>query len=216
MKKLALTPRVKDLLGKKFTRLSVESFVGLDKSSNALWLCKCVCGNYTTVRGFSLVDETTKSCGCLQKDTHHSTHNSSHTPEYIIWKGMWSRCRSTEKYKDRTPVDRWKDFANFLLDMGHRPSPSDTLEWVNNLQGYGPHNCVWATRKVQNSNRENTLFLRVGSVEKPVLAWAEENGIAYNKLRYRLRAGWPAELAIDPNAKMYKSRNNKVNFKDKK
>jgi len=189
--------RVKCLLGQEFTRLLVESFVGLDKSRNALWLCKCVCGNYTTARGFSLVNGTTRSCGCLQRDTHYSTHNATHTPEYCIWKGMWSRCRNTDSYRERAPVERWKDFANFLSDMGYRPNPDDTLERVDNRLGYGPDNCVWASRKAQNSNRSNTLYLTVNGVEKPVSVWAEEKGIAYAKLRYRLRSGWPADKALN-------------------
>ena len=45
-----ITKMKKDLLGKVFGKLTVESFAGLHKS-NPMWSCKCSCGNCTTVRG---------------------------------------------------------------------------------------------------------------------------------------------------------------------
>lgn len=72
---------------------------------------------------------------------------------------MLDRCtRTTHKnYADYggrgiTVCDRWRRFENFLADMGERPDGL-TLERVDNDLGYGPLNCVWATRKDQANNR---------------------------------------------------------------
>lgn len=58
-----------DLTGQKFGRLTVIKRADNDKHGNAQWLCKCECGNETIVRGFLLKRGTTKSCGCLQKES---------------------------------------------------------------------------------------------------------------------------------------------------
>ena len=59
------------LIGKAFGRLKVIKPVK-ERSNGAIqYLCKCKCGNETTVRGDQLKDGTTKSCGCLYDDMVH-------------------------------------------------------------------------------------------------------------------------------------------------
>lgn len=41
--------KVIDITGQKFGRLTVIQQQGKDKYNNALWLCKCDCGNEITV-----------------------------------------------------------------------------------------------------------------------------------------------------------------------
>ena len=48
--------------------------------------------------------------------------------------------------------DRWRDFANFLADMGSRPD-GRTLDRMDNDGGYEPSNCRWATWAQQNTNK---------------------------------------------------------------
>lgn len=58
----------KDLTGIKFGRLTVIERHGSDKYGNSLWLCLCECGNETIVRGTSLRNGRTTSCGCYKKE----------------------------------------------------------------------------------------------------------------------------------------------------
>ena len=60
--------RVKDMTGMKFGRLTVVKESGRDKHGNTLWLCKCECGNETIVRGTSLRNGRTTSCGCYKDE----------------------------------------------------------------------------------------------------------------------------------------------------
>jgi len=57
--------RVKDLLGKRFGMLTVQSFKESNAKQKAYWNCVCDCGNKTIVRGAHLISGNIKSCGCL-------------------------------------------------------------------------------------------------------------------------------------------------------
>jgi hypothetical protein len=59
-------PKIIDLVGQTFGRLTVISFAGSEKK-RALWLCRCVCGNEVIAIGKYLRKGTKKSCGCLHK-----------------------------------------------------------------------------------------------------------------------------------------------------
>ena len=56
-----------DMIGQRFNRLVVVSFVDV-QSSFARWLCRCDCGNTIVTRGGSLRTGNTGSCGCAQID----------------------------------------------------------------------------------------------------------------------------------------------------
>jgi hypothetical protein len=52
---------------------------------------------------------------------------------------------------------RRDDFIAFLSDMRPRPSPEHLLDRQDNDGDYAPENCRWATRCVQQRNREGNL-----------------------------------------------------------
>ena len=60
--------KVKNMIDQKFGRLTVIERRGSNKRGDALWLCKCDCGNEIIVKGSNLRNGTTKSCGCLHKE----------------------------------------------------------------------------------------------------------------------------------------------------
>src|SRR5258708_3123326 len=53
-----------DLKGKRFGKLLVNARVGSDNYGQSLWACICQCGQQITVRGRSLSNGDTSSCGC--------------------------------------------------------------------------------------------------------------------------------------------------------
>lgn len=61
--------RVRDLMGMRFTRLTVleqaDFYYSPRGSKQALWICECDCGNILSVVGGSLTSKNTQSCGCL-------------------------------------------------------------------------------------------------------------------------------------------------------
>lgn len=59
--------------GKRHSMLTVVSEAGRAKYGSFRWKCRCDCENIVTVRGDSLRDGTTQSCGCLQRETASRT-----------------------------------------------------------------------------------------------------------------------------------------------
>ena len=59
----------RDLTGQKFNRLTVLYPLKERKNHSVVWHCKCDCGNECDVVSPSLVNNKTKSCGCLKKES---------------------------------------------------------------------------------------------------------------------------------------------------
>lgn len=64
-KKISET-NIKDISGQKFGKLAVLKQSKLKKNRCIYWDCLCECGNYITVRGASLRNGNTLSCGCIE------------------------------------------------------------------------------------------------------------------------------------------------------
>src|SRR6187431_2930104 len=57
--------------------------------------CRCECGTERDVFIGSLRTGASSSCGCHKSDKSRK-HGLCNTPEYVIWRGMNSRCRNTK------------------------------------------------------------------------------------------------------------------------
>lgn len=70
IKDMGLTrqPKVVDLTGKIYGKLVVLELDHIERSIK-YWKCKCECGNTTVVREGNLKSGTTKSCGCLRRES---------------------------------------------------------------------------------------------------------------------------------------------------
>jgi hypothetical protein len=131
------------------------------------------------------------------------THGKSHTAESRVWKGMIQRCtnpkrRGWERYGGRgiTVCERWRaSFADFLADMGARPSPKHSIDRIDNDGHYEPANCRWATKHEQGSNTRAVTRMLDG---KPISlrGMAELSGLHVRTIRYRLARGWSVERTV--------------------
>jgi hypothetical protein len=131
-------------------------------------LYKCpYCNIVFKAQTMNIKNNTTKSCGCLRRDTmsiigsvSRGTHNMCKTPIHNSWTNLKTRCtnENTEHYKDYggrgiTYCERWEIFDNFLLDMGSTWKPGLSIDRINNDGNYEPSNCKWSTPLEQLSNR---------------------------------------------------------------
>ena len=187
------------LTGKRFNKLLVEERTGSSKGGQALWRCKCNCGNESIVAGTDLRRKSTKSCGCAK----NITHGRAKHPLYKVWKGMIRRCTNPnykyfKNYGGRgiKVCSRWLDIHNFIADMGLRPSPKHTIERIDNNKGYFPDNCRWATRAEQQKNMRTNRMLTLEGRTMCAAEWARRLNIAYTTILWRLNTNKSIEQVL--------------------
>lgn len=75
----------RDLTGQKFNHLSVIEIT--EKTPRAtIWLCRCDCGNETTVATSDLTSGHTKSCGCLKRKSNAKDLRGQRFGRLVVWK----------------------------------------------------------------------------------------------------------------------------------
>lgn len=196
-----------DLTGRRFGRLLVRRegrrYVRWNGSASIRWECLCDCGTETLVRTSSLISGATTSCGCYgreQSSKRRKKHGLSNTPTYNVWERMVRRCINPKdkdwcEYggKGITVSERWREFVNFLADMGERPSPAYSIDRIDGSRGYEPGNCRWATAKEQSRNRCTNRYVTFQGKQMLLVEVAELLWISRHALRGRINAGWPEE-----------------------
>lgn len=194
----------KDIAGQRFGKLIAIERCGTDKWQNALWKCKCDCGNETVVKCNNLRSGMTLSCGCLKRE-NALKHGGSHTRLYRIWHGIIRRTEDSKRkeyanYGGRgiRMCQEWRnDFAAFrewALNNGY--SDDLSIDRIDNNGDYTPSNCRWVSKYEQANNRTDTRYLTLNGITKSVREWADETGIPYARLKKRMRLGWPDEKVL--------------------
>jgi len=194
-----------NLTGQKFGRWGVISEAGRNTCGHVTWLCQCECGTQRVVGGNDLRNGKSESCGCLQKELaskRNLIHGLGENPIYFTWYGMLRRCNNPSdtayKYYGGRGIavcERWNKLENFYADMGECPKGL-TIERRDNSKGYSPKNCYYATRKEQQRNTRKNIVIKYGGKSQCMAAWAEELGISWNTLRYRLNK-YPPQIALN-------------------
>lgn len=130
-----------------------------------MWIVRCSCGVERQVAAHKLTAGNVKACNV---DGHswrsYEVSGRAHKAppaEYVNWRCMKQRCLNPKHqafpyYGGRgiTICEAWStSFEAFLADMGSKPSPSHTIDRVDESGNYEPGNCRWATKTEQSSNR---------------------------------------------------------------
>jgi len=148
-----------DITGQTFGRLTAVQRVGTTQHKKALWLFTCECGNTTRTTAVDVRSGHTKSCGCLDLE-RKTDHGMATSPEYRTWWNMIQRCTNPkapnyQNYGGRgiKVCEEWRNFENFIADMGMRPTNKHSIERKDVNGHYGADNCIWADASTQIANK---------------------------------------------------------------
>lgn len=189
----------RDIVGKKFGRLTVLQPIGRTNNGTIVYKCKCDCGNYHHASTNSLRQYVIKSCGCLKRDLIESkpfkTHGMTKTRIYKIYQDMIARCykQNNTSYCRYGAIgvkvcDRWlESFENFYNDTKNGYDEHLTLDRYPNVKGnYSPDNFRWATYQQQSENKKNTIYLNIDGEVKTLMEWSRISGNNPRLIRYRI------------------------------
>ncbi len=191
-----------DITGERFGKLCVigRADTNTTTSGNAKWICKCDCGNITTVIGSKLRNGHTKSCGCNRISNIAKGHSKERL--YRIWYKMKVRCykEDDEHYKwyggrGIRVCDEWlNDFLIFReWALTHGYSRTLSIDRIDVNGNYEPSNCRWVSQKIQANNKSSNRHVEFQGKEYTVAQFAELLNYNYFTVQNRLRWGWTPE-----------------------
>ena len=160
---------VRDRKGDRYGHLTTVKQVGVNNYSQAMWECRCDCGNVVTKSVVALNNgarQCTRECPLGVHVQHGAAKKrGGRTKEYVAWVSMKQRCLNPnatnyKHYGGRgvTVCQEWVDnFEAFLLHVGRAPvGKRISLDRIDNNGNYEPGNVRWATPREQVMNRRNT------------------------------------------------------------
>jgi hypothetical protein len=188
----------RDLTGMIFGRYTVLERLNVKESK---WLCKCSCGNIREVYQANLVRNHSQSCGCLSVERISKlnlSHGLAQSPEYKVWRTMKARCYSPNNLKFKnyggrgiTICPEWlNSFAQFISDMGRRPSEKHSIDRIDVNGNYEPDNCKWSTPIEQGRNKRNTHYLDTEWGLISIAEASEKSGVKIGTIHRRIKYGF--------------------------
>lgn len=144
-----------DMTGQRFGRLQVLNFAGWHIDGNdtrhALWRCKCDCGAECDVKGVSLRQKSTQSCGCYRDELRRKVKKD------LIGQRFGNLIVVKRDVNQRLQI-MWK----CLCDCGNKCSANTTGLIKGTIKSCG---CLYAKRKRTFDDLTGRRFRRLQVVE---------------------------------------------------
>lgn len=159
------------MVGKKYNRLTILSREPNNAHGQAMWLCKCDCGNVIVANGCNIRNNHTQSCGCLVSErtiARSTTHGKTNSKFMYSWQQMKQRCHNPNNHKyylygarGIAVCEEWRNsfeaFYNYVSKLPHFDEPGYSLDRINNNGNYEPGNVRWATALEQAHNKRRKV-----------------------------------------------------------
>ncbi len=202
------------LVGSTFGFLSV---IGKTENGNGgrCWICQCTCGQIKFFNR-SLLQKgnpagSPMSCGCKKLEairskliTHGHSSRGLKSPEWQVWCRIREVCRNPRNKKfpyyggrGIKVCDRWLlSFADFLADMGRRPSSDHSIGRIDNNGNYEPSNCRWETDVQQANNKRSNRLLTFNGETLTMGQWSAKTGLDVKRIWSRINRNWSVERTL--------------------
>ncbi len=138
------------------------------------------------------------------------THGKANTPEYNSWLCIKQRTgnpnnpaysRYGGRGIDLDPIYIGENgFIEWLKEVGERPSPTHSIDRIDNNKGYFPGNMRWATKKEQSNNRrprKGYIYYTHEGITKSVAEWARYLNTVEQNISYYRKLGRPFSWIIN-------------------
>ena len=159
------------IIGKQYGYWTVlEKDESYHSPKHTKWICRCECGTVKSIYRSSLLNGSSRSCGCHSSDYEkglNKKHGLSKSRIYHEWLLMRNRCKSNSKvashYYDRgiKVCDEWNNdfmsFYNWSINNGYNDTLS--IDRIDNNGIYEPTNCRWINLESQQSNKTNNIYV---------------------------------------------------------
>ena len=156
--------RIKNLTGKIFGRLTVESLTfARAPDGSAVWNCVCSCGNLKTVSTANLRSGSTKSCGCFAKLQYEEKGHRYQEISGGYWFSLKRKAVKVNREFTLTMREAWEIFENqnrkcalsgVTLVFAPSSYPDDkskqtaSLDRIDSKGGYCKGNVQWVHKDV--------------------------------------------------------------------
>lgn len=208
-------------VGKRFDRLLVLKFSHKIKH-RVFVLCRCDCGAEKLFATSDLKSGRVHSCGCLLREMYakKAQNKITNIRLHYIYLSIKKRCfnPNSKAYKNYgargiTMCKEWSDtktgyraFEAWSLEHGYKQGLS--IDRINNDGNYEPSNCRWATNYEQSNNKRTNHIITVNEKQYTLRQAQDVFHIPSDRIRCRLKAGWPVEKAVfaPVNSKLGKKR----------
>lgn len=129
------------------------------------------------------------------------THGQTNSPEYNCFHHAKKRCQSPKNscyrhYGGRGIEFRFTSFEEFFAEVGKRPSPSHSIERINNNGHYEKGNVRWATKEEQGKNKRNNVNITIENETKTMSEWCAIRSIPTARVHLRIKNGWCGACAV--------------------
>lgn len=164
--------------------------LGESEKGSRYFVCECDCGTVRDVRGDSLINGNSTSCGCFARDQISMRCSGKIQPPASshrlrsIYESMKSRCYSPNKndykhYGGRgiKVCERWleegtRGFFNFVEDMYPTYKERFEIERLDVNKDYSVDNCMWVNRRSQVNNLRRSRVIEGYGLKLTLSEWA--------------------------------------------